>query len=581
MSKTFKKKNLEILDCTFRDGGYVNNWDFDRKLVRETYRALAKAGVDIIEVGYHGTAKYFDPEKYGLWRFSPESEIKKVVEGVSGPKTAIMLDYGKFDLDDILPKEESVVDILRLAVHKDKVKQAFAAAQSLKAKGYTVSLQLMGFSSYADSEVKEAICILQDGKLDYVYVADSYGSVFPNQMESFLSPIMGLKNVRKGFHPHNNLQTAFANTLEAMRCGVDVIDGSIFGMGRGAGNLPIEIILSYLELENPDKYNALPVLNIIDKYFINIFEQSPWGYQLPYMLSGIFKVHPSYVKDILSRHEYTLEDIWKVMSRIRNLNPVGYKKEILDDVLEKGIFNKVPAAPKQEKQGSSLAGPLSSVSSGQGKVKYLGRHVGRDFLVLANGPSLKKYQDAIEQFINKYDPVVLGANFLDALFVPHYHAFNNKRRFIDYVGAVSPNSGLLLSRYFDEAFIREYTIRDFDVLYYEDNLVRDFAIRDGVISANCRTISVLLSAAALVMGAQRVFIAGMDGYIDHSRDGAYHFYKEKDEAENFEDVKEKHNWNLNYLKQINDYMVNNGGEGLHILTPTNYKEFYKGIKNYI
>ena len=576
MSK-IKHRKLEILDCTIRDGGYINDWYFDKKLVREVYRALAKAGVDIVEIGFHGTEKYFDKEKFGLWRFSPEKNIREVTAGINGPVKSLMVDYSKFDMEDILFKEESIIDIIRIAVHKDKVKDAFVASQKIKAKGYKVSLQLMGFSGYTKDDIRETMKILQDGEIDYVYVADSYGSVFPGQIKEFLEPVLQLNNVKVGFHPHNNLQMAFANALEAIRCGVDVVDGSIYGMGRAAGNLPIEVMLSHLEIENPDKYNVIPILNIIDKYFLDIFKENPWGYQLHYMVSAMFKVHPTYVKNILSMREYTLEDIWKIMGVIKNINPVGFKKDILEKVLERGIFSNVQTAKIAEARITEQFVPKQK----KAKVGYVSRYPRRDFLVLANGPNLKKYQKAIQQFIDKYQPVVLGANLLNRLFVPHYHAFNNKRRFMDYVGTVASESKLLLGQYFSQEFIREYTTRDYEIIYYEDTLANPFDIKDGIISSNCRTISVLLSAVALVMGAKRVFIAGMDGYMDTSKDGIYHFYNEKDEADNLEDLKEKHSWNLKFLKQIDDCMVKSEGEGLHILTPTNYKEFYKGIKNYI
>ena len=568
----------QILDCTIRDGGYMTNWHFDNGLVRDVYRAVSKAGIDYVELGYHGTTHFFDPKKYGTWRFSPEAAIRKATQGIQGAHVGFMVDFGKFDPADIPPRDESVVELIRIAVHRDKVRQAVGQANQLKAKGYKISLQLMGFATYTQAERQELKHILTDAPLDFVYVADSYGSTFPDQIESFLETLKSIGSLRVGFHPHNQLQTAFANTLEAIRCGVDIIDGSIYGIGRAAGNLPLETLIAYLQTQRPDRFNVLPLLNIIDRYFMTQQQETPWGYQLPYMLSGLFNVHPNYAKDLIARREYTIEDIWKALQVVKQQNPVGFSRDLLDSLIARGLvgnfvyaFPEVTQRPVVDEDGAELA---------TSAVTYADRHQGRDFLVLANGPSLRTHVEQIREFIRRYDPVVMGANYLGGLFVPHYHAFNNKRRFIDYVDQVDPQSSLLLGSNFDEAFIREHTTRDFGWLIFQNQLA-DFDIVNGVITSNCRTISVLLCGVALVMGARRIFVVGMDGYIGLDTSGRVHFYPETDEPSNPEILLERHQRNYYYLGQINDYAEAHDLEGIHILTPTGYAKFYKGISNYL
>jgi len=286
------KNGIEILDCTIRDGGYINNWWFEKGMVREVYRSLSKSGIDYVELGFRGTEKYFDSKKYGLWRFSTEENLREVTRGIEGAKVSIMGDYGKLDLEDLDDKKNSVVTMVRVAVHKNQVFDAIAQLEQIKAKGYITSLQAMGFTGYTEEEKHELKSALVDSGLDYFYIADSYGSIFPNQMESLFAPFQDIASLKLGFHPHNSLQMAFANTLEAIDIGVDIIDSSIYGMGRGSGNLPTEIILSYLAVKGNQKYNIIPVLDCIDRYFIDIMRDTPWGYQLPYMISGIFRCHP-------------------------------------------------------------------------------------------------------------------------------------------------------------------------------------------------------------------------------------------------------------------------------------------------
>ena len=565
---------IKVLDCTIRDGGYVNNWDFDLKLVRETYRALSKAGVDYVELGYHGTEKYFDVNKYGRFRFSAANNINHVCAGIDGAEVALMVDHGKYDIEDIVQYQDTPVRLIRAAFHKDKIAEALKLLHKVKQLGFAVSANFMGFASYTQAERDLMLVLLRDYPIDYAYVADTYGSMFPEQVTELFLPLLEIKTIKWGFHPHNNLQMAFANSLAAVKSGAQIVDGSIFGMGRGAGNLPTEILLSYLHHQKPDKFNVIPILNLIDCYYTNLHKKHNWGYNLPYMLSGAYGCHPSYAKDLIERKEYDIEDIWNILGVVKVNEPIGFNKELVETVLKKGLFGNKGLSSQSKK-------PVKPFKINSTKVGYLDRYKGKDFLVLANGPSLKESQLEIKEFIEKYQPVVLGGNYLGGLFEPQYHAFSNKRRFVDYVESVSPRSKLLIGQHIPENMIREYVSRDYETIYYEDTLENPFDIQAGIISANCRTVAVLLAGVALVMGARRLFISGMDGYMGTSVNSMLHFYDESAETNNLDALKEKHISNLKFLKQIDDYMIRSGGEGLHIITPTNYKEFYKGIKNYI
>lgn len=568
---------VQIMDVTIRDGGFVNDWQFDKKLVRETYRALSQAGVDFFEIGYRNRrTDGLREEASGPWKFSSEEDIRDVTRNMSGAKLAIMGDQGKVDADDFCQSRDSAVSLIRIASHKTEIKGAMGVLERLKTKGYQVSLNAMGYSNYTGEERDDfARMIKSAGFLDYVYVADSYGSLFPGQIKALFEPLLNIPSLKVGFHPHNNLQMSFANTLEAISCGVHIVDSSIYGMGRAAGNLPTEILVSYLEKKSPDRYNCIPLLNIIDRYFVGIQRETPWGYQLPYMLSGMFQCHPDYAKALLGHREFTIEDIWKALDHIKGQPNAGrFSKEAVNDFIYRGHIGDL--AKPSAGLDLSPAAPKVSEKDRPG-VSYINRHAGRDILVLANGPSLKDYKPKIDQFIGKYDPIILGANNIGGLFRPHYHAFNNKRRFVEYVDTVDRDSLLLLGEYIPEELIRDYAVKRYESLFYIDEF-SDFGIRDGVISANCRTISILLMGVAIVMGAKRVFTVGMDGYMG-MRD--LHFYEEKNDLEDQEMKMEKHRWCQHYLKQINDYLHENDKEGLHILTPTGYKTFYKGIDNYL
>jgi len=576
---------FKILDCTVRDGGYLNNWHFDIKMVREIYRTLSKSGIDVVELGFLGTEKYFNRSEFGPWRFSDIENLKTVTEGIKGAKLALMGDYGKIDFEDFSDEILEYVDLIRIAAHKNRINDAVKMLEKIKRKGIAVSLQAMGITSYSSKEIFELIRMLHDTYIDYIYIADSYGSILPDQVKGIIDPFRDLPNTRIGFHPHNSLQMAFANALEAIKNGVEIIDCTICGMGRGAGNLPTEVILSYLQLSTKDKYNVIPVLNCIDRFFTKLDVTEPWGYQLPYMLSGIFKVHPYYPKTLVDYKEYTMEDIWKALEYVQAINPIGFSKEIIDRIIQHGLIGELKKGEETKNNHSQILKDTTQqkkVASIRSKklVKYKNRYKGREFLILANGPTLREYKQKIEHFIKKNNPVVLGANYISGLFKPHYHAFNNKRRFIDYIETVDNDSNLLIGENIPKDVIREYTLRDYETIYFLDAL-NNFNIKDGVIQSNCRTISVLLMGVAIIMGAERIFAAGMDGYEGKGQGERLLFYDEKAEPEAHNLIMERHFWNQRFLEQIDDYLISLGKEGIHILTPTSHKSFYKGIENFL
>ena len=569
-----KKQNLKVLDCTIRDGGYINNWDFSTKLVREAYRSLSKSGVDIIEIGFRGTEKYFEPTKYGKFRFTSDQDILEAISGIQGIKIAVMGDYGKISHDDFLPCSESPVDMVRIASHKNTIFQALELVEKIKDKGYEVSLNAMGWANYSADERDELVKELYNHDIDYVYAADSYGSIFPEQIEELISPLMGINNIKVGFHPHNNLQMSFANTIRAIDCGVDIVDSTLFGMGRGAGNLQTEILLYYMQMINAEKYNVIPVLNFIELFIMPLYKKNSWGYQLPFMLSGINKCHPNYVAKLLDLKEYNIEDICKAVEIIKEYDAVGFSHDVLDEVIEQGLIGEF-VAPVNRRLS------IKENSDKKVDVPYVNRHKGRDFLILANGPSLKQYKDKIDELICLYDPIILGANYLDGLFVPHYHAFNNKNRFMMYSDTVDAKSNLLIGQNIPESMINEYVDREYEKIFFNNTLNADFSIVDGVIQTNCKTISLLLLGVAIVMGAERIWAVGMDGYINIGQGGKRHFYNENSSKTDEKLILNLHRWCELFLSQINSYYISQGKEGIHILTPTAYKHYYKGIDNYL
>lgn len=283
------RPQIKTLDCTIRDGGLMNNWDFSPDMVREVYDGLVKAGVDYIELGYRADKAQFDVKKHGPWRFCDESMLREVTYP-SDSKISVMCDVGRTDYDTILPKQDSIVSMYRIATYAKEIDKAIHLANHCKEAGYEVCVNIMAASHVLAPDLEEALHQLADTNVDVVYLVDSFGYFYSEQIhylaEKYINILQG-KEI--GIHCHNNQQLAFANTIEGIIKGVNYVDGSIFGMGRAAGNCTTELLLGFLK--NP-KYDIRPVLALIEKYFMKLKQEWLWGYEIPYLVDGILNKHP-------------------------------------------------------------------------------------------------------------------------------------------------------------------------------------------------------------------------------------------------------------------------------------------------
>jgi 4-hydroxy 2-oxovalerate aldolase len=286
------REQIKVLDCTIRDGGLINNHDFDLRFVQEVYRAVNAAGVDYMEVGYKNSSKLFSASEYGTWKFCADDDIRRVIEGVE-PRTkiSVMVDVGRVDPDDIAPKVESPVDMIRVATYVKEIDKAIALVNQFSEKGYETTINLMAISKSQGPELEEALRqVEKESRADVIYVVDSFGVLYQETTAHLVKLFKKIiKTKELGFHGHNNQQLAFGNTIEAIIHNVNYLDATVYGIGRGAGNCPLELLLGFLK--NP-KFDLRPVLDLIAKEFIPLREKIEWGYIIPYAICGMFNEHP-------------------------------------------------------------------------------------------------------------------------------------------------------------------------------------------------------------------------------------------------------------------------------------------------
>jgi len=286
------RDKIKVLDCTIRDGGLINKHDFDDRFVREVYKAVSAAGIDYMEMGYKNSKNLFSPKEYGKWKFCDDEDIKRVIDGIeSKTKLSVMVDIGRVDLNDVKPASESPVDMIRVASYVKDIDKAIFMLNHFAEKGYETTVNIMAISKALDNELGEALHQLEEeSKANVVYIVDSFGSLYQESIELLIKKAKSiLKTKELGIHCHNNQQLAFGNTIEAIIHDANYVDGTVFGIGRAAGNCPLELLLGFLK--NP-KFDIRPILELISKEFIPLRKKIEWGYIIPYVITGILDEHP-------------------------------------------------------------------------------------------------------------------------------------------------------------------------------------------------------------------------------------------------------------------------------------------------
>lgn len=289
------RPDIKVLDATIRDGGLVNDFYFEDAFVKALYQTNVKAGVDYMEFGYKADKEMFDVRKFGKWKFCDDEDIRDIVgDNNTELKISVMADVGRCNYkQDIRPKSDSPVDMIRVATYVNTMPAAIDMIEDAKKKGYEVTCNIMAISNAKESDIAKALEMLGSSSVDGIYIVDSYGSIVPEQIRRISEQYMEIGDKYGkyiGMHAHNNQQLAYANTIEACAQGVSYLDATMSGMGRGAGNCAMELLLGFLK--NP-KYKLFPVLQFLENYIVPLKESGVvWGYDIPYLITGHFNQHP-------------------------------------------------------------------------------------------------------------------------------------------------------------------------------------------------------------------------------------------------------------------------------------------------
>jgi 4-hydroxy 2-oxovalerate aldolase len=325
----------KIFDCTIRDGGHLNGWNFNEDCVKASYYAAMECGVDYFEIGYR-----FHNVKHDWGNFAKCEDVylKGLFnEAKSSCKLAIMINSGEGCVEDFkLCKEENTpIKAIRIATYPNNLDEAINKCERFRELGYETFLNLMTISTFANEHFRKLEKWRCKDILECVTFADSFGAFVPDDVVHNIKIIKSLGFKKIGFHSHNNLQLAFANSLKAVEEGAYCVDASIFGMGRGSGNLPIEIFTSYLnKIGKGNIYNPVAYMDVINRFYINLMKQYNWSYRLESLIGGIKNIHPYYVDELFFKERFTINEIWRAADLVAKYCPTSYSPQSLENILE-------------------------------------------------------------------------------------------------------------------------------------------------------------------------------------------------------------------------------------------------------
>ena len=491
-------KNLKILDCTFRDGGYYNKWDFDSLLVHKYLHAVDAANIDIIELGFRN----FPQNKFlGAFAYTTDAYINEldISDNIS---VGVMIDAGSiinssFLIDEAIDilfqvKEKSRVDLVRIATHFDCVDQCAEIVKALKKLGYQVALNLMQANAKSNDELSEVAKLVHSwGVVDVLYFADTFGSMGGDDVVRIIAALKLNWMGEIGFHAHNNKGLAVSNALKAVENGVTWVDSTILGMGRGAGNAQTENLLLEISRKFKLDYHADALFDLVLTDFAPLQRHYHWGESLLYGLAAMHNIHPTYIQEMLADNRYSSREILQAVEFMSSLDASHYSNDLL--IQARG-----------------------NTKNNKGQWDARNWCIDKEIMILGSGEGIRTYRNAILQYIKTYQPIVLSLNvrqdFPEGV-IDLYIASNESKMLVESGQYSQLKKPLAVSRMLLSKVVNIHKITVNELLDYGIN------IKPGVfeIQATECTLPYELSigyaiALATIGGANTISLVGFDGY---------------------------------------------------------------------
>lgn len=525
--------SLKVLDVTLRDGGCVNNFNFGQVYMEKILSALENSGVDVVELGYidENNGSYSDRTQYINETVIPQCILKHKKPGVS---YVAMMDYGKFDVDKLLPRSEDGIDGIRMAFHKKNRMDVIALGRQIIEKGYQFYIQPMITLRYTDAELLELIDLVNKELPDATcfYIVDSFGEMRPNDMSRILNLVDHnlIQSMSLGFHSHNNLQMSYSNAVALLQFPTNrslMLDASIMGMGKGAGNLNTELLLEHLNLYYGKDYKINPLLEVIDKVINQLHSEYYWGYAVEYYLSSANHCTPSYASHFYNKHMLPIDQVAELLGMIAEDKKISFDKSYAEEVYRQYNASK-------SVDDSTVVGDL--------KAEFANKRI----LLIAPGKSVGTASEKIAA-VAKEDVISIGLN-LTGNIKTDYLLTTRKEVYDE---AVSAGKNVIVT-----SSVSKGGRGSVKVLNYENWINVDERTHDSsaVIAFN------LLSAC----GVSEIMLAGFDGFSANINENYY------DPNMRYPVTEEQAQRRNTYYKALIQSMSENG-IAVRFITPSKYE----------
>lgn len=521
--------DIKILDCTLRDGGYINEWSFKNERIAQILKALKLAHIDIIECGYLNDKKGLESNST---LFKSIENLKTFLKDFKGSQAlkVVMINVGDFDISGLLPCEKGFIEGIRLAFHKEHLQRALKEAKSIKKLGYKLFFQPMITKRYEDIEFLSMIEQVNELAPYAFYIVDSFGSMNLKEFNYYLA--MANKNlspnIALGYHSHNNMQLAFSNAIKM--CNENskrtlILDSSIYGMGRGAGNLNTELICNYLNEEFDAKYDILPLLEVIDSYLMSLMLKNAWGFSPAQYLSAFFNCHPNYATYLVKKNANQIANLKQILEKIPPQKKANFDKNFIEKLYIDYILN-----PSSSIDESSFSLPKN-----------------KQIILIAPGKSVKEYEGKIKALIENENTISIALNHKSFL-ASSYYFFTNQKRYNHFCKDLEPEKTIITNNI--KAHFKPLAVLDFSKIAFTNEKL--------VVSVAIASLNYLI-----LQGFKQVNIAGLDGY-DINKEN--YFYDESDMQKSIKDLKDSNKETLECLAFLKDKIK------INFITPSLYEK---------
>lgn len=414
-------KKIQLLDCTLRDGAYVVDAKFGTPAIKGIIKRMQEANIDIVECGWLKDTDHIEGTSY----FHLPSDVEPyIIRKDASTIYVAMIDWDRYNLDNLPHCDGKSIDAIRIVFPRNKFKEGISLGYIIREKGYKVYLQAANTLGYGDMELLQLADEVNKLHPEALSVVDTFGAMYEEDLTHIVSLLDRHldEGIKLGFHSHNNQQLSFAlcmhfvdllqNTGRSM-----VIDSSLCGMGRGAGNATTELVANYLNKKHQGNYDMNVIMDAIDMYMGYFQENYSWGYSTPYFISGMYCAHVNNIAYLLRSHRTNAKDMRNIIESLPETDRLKYDY----DLLEQKYIDYQNKVVDDEQALNALQSEL----------------VNHNILLVLPGKSIIEEREKIEKYISKNNPYIIGINAINEFYNYDYIFFSNTIRY-DYAKEIHP-----------------------------------------------------------------------------------------------------------------------------------------------